>query len=269
MARRWSVQEEDAHRSQLWKLYVEENRTISQIAEMLDMTAGGVYDRLKRLNIGTLRSQKTHFNNQRSDIRLPTEKSVRIAELLGILLGDGHVSHFQVMVTLGTKEQRYAAYVQAVIKDIFGGHPRITISSRGDRTVYLGSTAATRWLISQGLVRNKVASQVDIPAWIFEAKEYKQAFIRGFFDTDGSVYALRWGVQLSFTNRSLPLLHSLQRIAGELGYRPSAVCGFVFYITHRDQVERFFLEVKPANQKHCRRFDKIMRRWRSSKRTRL
>lgn len=124
-----------------------------------------MYDRLIRLGIPSCRSLKSRFNNQRSDIRLP-EQSEKLAELFGILLRDGHVFHFQVTVTLGTKELQYALYVRRLIKALFGGVPRVTTSAVGHRTVYLGSTAATRWLLQEGMVRNRVASQVDIPSWI-------------------------------------------------------------------------------------------------------
>lgn len=269
MARQWTLKEEELHRVEMERLYVRENRTISEIARLLNISDSGVYDRLLRLNVKTCRSNKLRFNNRRSDVHTPTDRSERLAELFGILMGDGHVGHFQVMVTLGTKERQYARYVQRLMRDTFGGVPKITTSSRGDRTVYLGSTAATQWLYSEGFVANKVGSQVDAPSWIFEKSGYMSSFLRGFFDTDGSVYSLRWGIQLSFTNRSLPLLHALHKMACGLGYKPSAVTGFVFYITNREQVKRFFAEIKPANTKHCRRFEKIMRRWRSSKRTRL
>ncbi len=267
MARRWTIVEENVYRTELVQLYVVENKTISEIGRMLNLKDATVYDRLTRLRIPSSRLQKEHSDNRRSDVWTPTVRSRRLAELFGIMLGDGHVAHFQMMVTLGRKEAAYARYVRLLIKETFGGVPKITMSSRGHTTVYLGSTRITRWLKAEGLVQNKVAAQVGVPEWIIKDKEYMSGFLRGFFDTDGSVYKLQYGIQISLTNRSMPLLISLQSMLRELGYSPSAVSACRVYLTKISDVQRFFREIRPMNPKHKRRYNFFMRRWRSSKRT--
>ena len=249
------------------RLYIDENKTIGEIGEMLDLSQAAIYDRLVRLGVSTCRRQKEHSDNRRSDVKIPAARSERLAEFFGVMLGDGHVSHFQTMVTLGTKEAAYARYVSALIKEIFGGVPKIMTSARGHTTVYLGSTRVTAWLKEEGLVGNKVLAQVGVPTWVTEKRRYMNAFIRGFFDTDGSVYRLRYGIQISLCNSSVPLLVSLQSMLRELGYSPSAISAHKVYVTKIRDVERFFREVRPMNPKHTRRYDGFARRWRSSKRT--
>src|SRR3989344_5159370 len=111
MARRWTTAEENAYRAELVQLYVVENKTISDIGEILNLKGATVYDRLIRLGIPTSRQKKEHSDNKRSDVWTPTARSHKLAELFGIMLGDGHVSHFQMIVTLGTKEATYGHYV--------------------------------------------------------------------------------------------------------------------------------------------------------------
>jgi DNA-binding transcriptional regulator WhiA len=172
------------------------------------------------------------------------------------MLGDGKLSHFQVAVTLGNKEVAYATYVAELFHQIFGICPKIiTDPKKGYRVVYLGSTEISAWLVTEGLVYNKVAAQVDAPLWIFNKKQYMERFVRGFFDTDGSIYKLKYGVQLSFTNYSVPLLMSLQWSLRRLGYRVSEISGHRFYLTKIDSIKRFFGEIQPRNQRHIRRFD--------------
>lgn len=267
MARRWTSDEENRYRKELYRLYVTENKTIHEIGVLLALSDASVYDRLIRLGIPTSRQLKPHADNRRSDVRVPSARSEKLAEFFGIMLGDGHVGHYQVMVTLGTKEAPYAQYVQRLMQEIFGGVPKLMRLKRGHSTVYLGSTLVTKWLKYEGLVQNKVAAQVDVPVWIFEKPEYMQACLRGFFDTDGSVYKLRYGMQVSFTNHSMPLLASLQRMLRELGYSPSVVSAYRMYLTRVPDVRRFFAEIQPKNPKHVRRYKLIARRWRSSKRT--
>lgn len=109
-----------------------------------------------------------------------------------------------------------------------------------------------------GLVSNKVKEQVGVPSWIFEETKYIKGFLRGFFDTDGSVYKLRFGIQIAFTNRSLPLLISSRQMLTLLDYSPSAVSKYHVYLTRRDQVTKFFQEIQPSNQKHQVRFNKFI-----------
>src|ERR1019366_69525 len=108
----------------------------------------------------------------------------------------------------------------------------------------------TSWLLKEGLVNNKVKSQVDIPKWIFKKPEFMQRFLRGFFDTDGSIYKLKFGIQISLSNKSQPMLKSLQRMLFKLGYNPSAVSADRVYLTGIPDVKRFFAEIIPENQKH-------------------
>ena len=115
-------------------------------------------------------------------------------------------------------------------------------------------------ILKEGLVYKKVKSQVNMPNWIFSRREFMEAFLRGFFDTDGSVYSLRFGIQISFTNRSIPILQALQRMLEKLEYNPSKVSGFHLYITRREEINRFFQEVRPRNSKHQKRFVEFQKR---------
>lgn len=257
MVRQWTKTEEDAYRKELHQLYTIENKSLREVATVLGIADQTVFKRLQRLDIPIVRARKSGYNNLRLDISLPKKLSPELAESFGVLLGDGHISHFQVVVTLGSGERQYARYVQELLHSVFGAEPRISVRSTGHFDIYLGSTSLTKWLTKGGLVAHKVHSQVDMPRWILVKQMYMQAFLRGFFDTDGSVYKLKYGCQISLTNKSAPLLLSLQKMLKTLGYTPSAVSADRVYLTKREDVERFFREIKPANVKHLRRFEKI------------
>jgi intein/homing endonuclease len=253
MARRWTVQEEDYYRKELWELYVVQNKTIFEVADVLHITWQAVFGRLKRLNIPVAPEKKLHYLGKNHNIKIPKEYSEDLAEFFGIMLGDGHISHFQIMVTLGKKEASYANYVARLMKALFNVIPRIRVNKQGYRTVYFGSVEVCAWLRKEGLTFNKVRSQIDVPRWIFSRPEYAARCIRGFFDTDGSIYRLKHGIQILFCNHSVPLLKSLQRLCSVLGYRVSKVSGWNFYITRISDIKRFFSKIAPQNGKHKRR----------------
>ncbi len=260
MARRWNLQEENLYREELQELYVQQNMSIREVGIALCIPESTVFDRLQRLSVPTCPERKSNYLRKRSDIHIPHERSRNLAEFLGIMLGDGHVSPYQTIVTLGTKEYDYVCYVQWLMTTLFRAPATINLKKSGYHDVYIGSIELTRWLSAEGLVANKVAAQVGAPAWLFDSREYMQAFLRGFFDTDGSVYKLRFGIQLSFTNRSIPLLIALQAMLRRLGYRVSELSLFRIYITRQDDVERFFVEIQPMNTKHQDRYRHLTRR---------
>lgn len=256
MARRWTKDEEQKHRKELTNLYVVQNKSIAEIAPLLGLKESSVFDRLQRLGIKTNKQLKTKYLNRRNDVVIP-KQSLKLAEFFGVMFGDGHVSQYQTSVTLGTKELEYVKYVQLMMQNLFIVPATICVRKSGYRDVYIGSTQITSWLLSQGLVHNKVAAQVDIPPWIYTRQAYMKSFIRGFFDTDGSVYRLRFGTQISLTNKSMPLLKSLRKMLITLGYKPSEVSSYRVYLTRKVDLNRFFREIRPANSKHLRRFEEF------------
>lgn len=254
MARRWNETEEKLHKAQLIELYVKQNKTIAEIGTLLKIADGTVYDRLKRLGVQTNPKGKPRYCNRSRTVVVPSKRSAKLAEFYGIMLGDGHISRFQIVVTLGTKELNYVEYVASLMTELFNAKPTILIRKDGYRDVYFGSVDLIKYLQADGFVTNKVKHQVDIPQWIFEKPEWMNSFVRGFFDTDGSVYQLRFGIQISLTNKSRPLLISLHKILIALGYKTSAINTDRIYLTRRGDLTRFFSEVKPANTKHNRRY---------------
>lgn len=256
MARKWDKKQRKLHKNLLRKLYISENKTIKEIGLILGVSEKTIYKRLEILNIKTTRYKKLNFCNKKNDIKIP-KYSIDLAEFFGIMLGDGHISHFQTVVSLGNKEESYANRVKFLMEKIFKTSVKISLRRGGYRDVYLGSVDITSWLLKEGLVHNKVKSQVDVPKWIFSNDKYMKSFLRGFFDTDGSVYKLKYGVQISFCNRSLPILQSLQSMLKKLRYNPSSISGYNMYLTKREDIKRYFQEIKPSNRKHIERYLKI------------
>lgn len=265
MARKRTQEENDRYRKELHQLYVVENLTMYEVAERLGIAAPTVHKILKQLNFPSLRHLKKGFNNTTRKVIIPNSYSIDLAEFFGIMLGDGHISPTQIIVTLGTKELEYVSHVSEIMEKVFATKPSIftrPAPNRNDkyRNVYFGSVVLVRWLLKEGLVHDKAKEQVDIPRWIFLNENYMKAFVRGFFDTDGSIYKLRFGIQISFTNHSTPLLESLHSVLIKLGYSPSRVSVRRIYITRVKDVKRFFEEISPQNSKHQRLFIDFIKR---------
>jgi intein/homing endonuclease len=257
MAKRWTIKQEQAHHKRLEYLYNSKNYSIREISKLLKLSQGGVYDRLLRLKIKTQRKKKLKYNNRNIKVKIPTNFSEELAEFVGILLGDGHLTSTQITVCLGTKENEYVNYVAELMWRLFGSRGKITASEKGGQVVYLGSTALVCWFLNMGLTHNKVKFQVDIPRWCLSKEEYMRSVLRGLIDTDGSIYRLRSGMQISFCNRSKPMLQSVRLMLLKLGFNPSRVSDKNVYLTRKAEVARYVNEIGFSNIKHEIRFRKF------------
>lgn len=258
MPARWSKEVELNKFKELNDLYVTQNKSIGEIGKILNLAEATVYDRLLRLSIKPDRSRKKG-NNCISQATIPCIYTRSLAEFFGIMLGDGCLTPTQVTITLGNKEIDYVNYISGLIIKLFNITPKIYRRPKGYYVIYFGSVKVVRWLQSNGLVFNKVKEQVKPPDWIFEKNYRMEGFLKGFFDTDGSVYKLRFGVQLAFTNRSLPLLRGVKYALDKLKYFPSKVCGFKVYLTKRKYVLKYLRRIGSANIKHRQRFEEFVK----------
>lgn len=254
MASRWTKKEERLKKKELKLLYVRQNKTIGEIGNILGLAENSVYDRLVRLGISSLRHKKQSFNNQNYKIQIPKKMSLDLSEFIGILLGDGHLTPTQVCVTLGTKEKQYAEYVLNLMTKLFNVRPKISVTQESCITVYLGSTLLVRWLFKNfNLVYNKVKLQVDVPYQCFSRLGFMRQTLRRLFDTDGSVYRLKYGIQMSLTNKSQRLLGSSKKMLEDLGYHPSAISSNKIYLTRADDIKRYRKEIGFKNSRHLKR----------------
>ena len=254
MPRRWNKTEERKSKQELIRLYVKENKTIGDIASILGLAESSIYQRLLRLGIKSTPFKKITYKNINHNITIPKTYSEQLAEMVGILLGDGHLSPTQVTVTLGKKDE-YVDYVCGLMGKLFNVKPKVITTKDGHYVIYLGSARLVRWFLNMGLAFNKVDSQVDIPSWCVKKRNFLVNTVRGLIDTDGSVYKLRSGnVQISFCNRSIPLLKSTRLALVSLGFFPSKISGFNIYLTRKNDLRLYFNKIGFNNKKNEKRF---------------
>lgn len=220
---------------------------------------------------GGLNSLRTHRLKQSgfkrlSPIRRP-RNSQALAEFLGILIGDGHLSPYWMSVTTNSETDReHAEFVQKMIWLLFGLRARIR-KEKGQNalTVVVTAKNLVDFLHKKGMPKgNKLADNLCVPAWIKKSKSYKKSFLRGLFDTDGSVYQdfrtiknKRYqGVCLLFSSASESLRKDVREILSALNYGPTGGVGThrSIYLRKRANIVRYFKEIGTNNPKHQKRF---------------
>lgn len=204
---------------------------------------------------------------------LPFEKpafSEKLAEFIGIMLGDGGISEHQMTVTLHrVTDREYSLFVRKLIKKLFGIKAGIYCDKQflAD-SIVISRTNLVKYCIEKlGLKKgNKVRQQVDIPNWIKENDEYSVACLRGLIDTDGCVILHKYlskgkmycYKKISFTNRSKSLLLSVSTVLLGIGIRHRITKnGWDIRIEAREEVEKYFQTVGTSNPKHWKRYKNV------------
>lgn len=187
----------------------------------------------------------------------PHQKNSKLAEFVGIMLGDGSLTELQASITLNTEADKdYLKYVKRLGTLLFKDKP--TISARKDSKatdLRFSGKKLVEYLIKIGLqTGNKVKNQVEVPKWILNSKSYKVACLRGLMDTDGCVvksshvYKLKRYVYYNpcFANRSKPLLQFVGSTLVELGFSPS-VAGERIWLYNIADIRNYFQIVGSSN----------------------
>ncbi len=247
-----------------------------------DAARKGGYERMRLYgNLGTLEGRKkgglVSIKKHKKGGNFKTLKSItiprnseKLAELLGILMGDGHLSEYQVSVTTNSKTDReHASFSCELIKELFNVSPTIK-KKKNENTVnvVVSSKNLVKFLHSRGMpIGNKIQNQLSMPKWITKNNSYQRAFMRGLFDTDGSVYLdihkrgrktykyLGWTV----TSYADKLMAGLIEVLKKSGFSPThRISQKSAYIRKQKDILRYFQEIGTSNPKHYKRYKKFI-----------
>ena len=196
--------------------------------------------------------------------------SERLAEFIGIVLGDGSITKRQVVICLHYRDDaEYGEFVAKLARNLFSvpvvKHFRESCSIN---MFVISRSALVDFFVNRlGLsIGNKVKHQVDLPQWIKQNKKFAAASLRGLMDTDGSVFSERHKInakiysypRLAFTNYSKPLIMTVFNILKDLKFEPKIRSGGVrVTLEKRQDILRYFKIIKSHNQKHIKRLKKI------------
>lgn len=181
------------------------------------------------------------------------EKDSRLAELVGIILGDGSLklnyskSQYYCEIALNyVDERKYVEYVVNLISSIFKIKPFLRISKR-DKSVIVRVFRKNiiEYLVSIGLIpSNKIKNHARVPdwikrenSWIEENKnewyaKYKSlviACIKGLFDTDGTIYLIKnlkknyFSIGIGFSSGSEYLIRDFKDMCKSIGIQMTKI----------------------------------------------
>lgn len=193
-----------------------------------------------------------------------------LAELIGIIIGDGGITKYQIRVTLNRKtDAAYAHFVSNLFSNLFGVEAPLRL--HGNKSPVINVTVSSVALVkyfnrAYGLPQgNKIRQGIDIPSQIKEKQNLLKACIRGLFDTDGCIYLdihrnsakVYKNLGMAFTSYSPPLLRSMMTILQNWGFRPTIGRQHHLLMRRGAEIVRYFREIGTSNPKHQKRFEQF------------
>lgn len=210
----------------------------------------------------------------RKKINLSSEPTQELAEIIGIMLGDGNLYldkklKFHTVICFNKNETSYLNYVKNLFEKYLYPYQFRIQELKSEFFLMNVSKCVGRVLVLTGLMEgNKIKNKVKIPKWVFSNKKFIISLLRGIFDTDGCIYRKYDNyMQIQFKFASYVLNESVREALIKLNYSPTRIqkgysfrgdVFWKFYLSRQSEVKRFFFEIKPANSKHIGRFNNLI-----------
>lgn len=194
----------------------------------------------------------------------PPESS-KLAEFIGIMLGDGGISKDQVKISLDMNvDKEYAVIVVGLIQELFGKNPSVyTRKDFNVLTICLTGVNLVNYLVNKGLcVGSKMKANIGIPEWIKSDQSYSKSCIRGLVDTDGClfIHKYRFKEKQEYRYKNICFVSAIPRLMADvreqlhlLGYTPKGK-GVKLFLYNQHEANRYLNEIGTSNPKNLIRW---------------
>lgn len=211
--------------------------------------------------------RKSNFNyklieikNERKIIKIPKLNN-SLAEFLGVLAGDGHLSGkpYEVSVTGHSKLDKhfFEVHLYDIVKNLFNVESTIFDYGNNAKKFRIYSKKLVNYInFNFGHPIGKKKGKLNIPLTIFNNKKLLICYIRGLFDTDGSFYGRRNNEPvLEIISRDPNHLSQVLFALNKLGFNKANVYGKNLVIYNKYEIDKFFKEIIPANKRHTLKYN--------------
>lgn len=198
-------------------------------------------------------------------VHLP-RKSVALAEFVGIMMGDGGISKYQIAITLHSEEKCYKIFIIELIRKLFGVKAG-THKYKYDlaNTISVSRIELVKFCTKiLGLpLGDKIKQKLNIPEWINKNLSFQKACVRGLMDTDGCLVIHKYRVngrrycykKISFSSASPLLAKSVIEILKRFDFKPRlSHNGRNVWIDSQKEAARYLKVFGSHNPKHLERF---------------
>ena len=193
-----------------------------------------------------------------------------LAEVFGIILGDGHVQKY----IRGKKVRRYSliiagnsdtdkdfisSYIPSIFEKVFNLKGSLFFSRDENSAYYkVYGREVVEFVVSNGILPgNKKINNQGIPDWIKKDKSFLLRCIKGLIDTDGSIHLIskkNRNLRINYTSYIPNLLTDVREGLIILGFSPSKIIKErQIFLTSKNDVNRYVKEIGFSNKKNLNR----------------
>lgn len=171
------------------------------------------------------------------------KKNGDLAELIGVVLGDGHIEKFPrtegLTIACNSNNHGLISRYTSFIERFFIKKPYIAKVSKGKNCTRIRvyqKDISKRLAISAG---NRSKARIKIPKWILNNKYYLIRYLRGLYEAEGSfcVHKPSYTYKFLFSNRNKSLLRNVYRGLKILGFHPHT-SKYKIQISKKEEVYR-------------------------------
>jgi hypothetical protein len=163
-----------------------------------------------------------HIRTKFSSLR----KNGVLAELIGVILGDGHIQTFprteRLLIFSNSNNTGFVERYAGMVERIFAKKPYVKkmIGKNCTRISIYENQISKRLAIPAG---SRASLPARVPRWILAKRGYVVRYLRGLFEAEGShsVHLPTGTYKFAFANRNPHLLHIVYRLMKGLGFHPS------------------------------------------------
>ena len=149
-----------------------------------------------------------------------------LAEFIGIMFGDGYMNHYSnghyfIEIAGHSKKdlEYHKRYISNLVERLFNIRPTLVIR-KDQNTLYSRISSKRIFYILQNLEfpRGKKINLI-VPSWISKNRKFFISFLKGIYDTDGSMILRTSGqYSISLGLKEKDLILEIKRFLEEIGY---------------------------------------------------
>lgn len=212
----------------------------------------------KYTNLSLLKTSKTmtskrldNFKKWREEMKIigviksqypPLIKDGDLAELMGVILGDGHICVYprteELRIISNANNPEFVKRYSRLIEKVFGKTPTVRKSNQHN-SISIGfyeKNISKRLGIKSGA---RLKLKITTPRWISKNEQFIVRYLRGLYEAEGSfcVHKPTSTYKLFFSNRNESLLNIVFRLMKKLGFHPHK-SKYSIQVSRKDEVYR-------------------------------
>lgn len=170
-------------------------------------------------------------------------KNGDLAELIGVILGDGHIRKYprteELSIFSNSNNPGFIKRYSDIVEKLFDKKPALTKH---------GSTNCTRIRIYQKNIQVRLEipysprakQKIKIPAWILHDDKLIVRYLRGLYEAEGAhcVHIPTSTYKMFFTNRNQSMLDNVYKLVNKLGFHPHKSI-YQIQLSRKKEVEDF------------------------------